>query len=118
MMSYLEGQDLWEVVGGSDITPPPTEKAEELKKWKIRAGKAMYVLKISVETEFLQYIKDAKTPKEAWDTLASLFSKTNDARLQMLENELMMTTQQGMSISQYFKKIKDLCHEISLLDSE
>ena len=118
MMSYLEGQDLWETVGGSDTTPPSQENAEALRKWKIKAGKAMYALKISVDPELLGHIKDARTPKDAWDTLASLFSKTNDARLQMLENELMTTTQEGMTISQYFKKIKDLCQEISLLDPE
>ena len=66
----------------------------------------------------LGYFKDAKTPKEAWDTLASLFSRKNDARLQILENELMNTTQEGMSINQYFKKMKDLCNEISILDPE
>ena len=108
--SYLEGQDLWEVVNGSDTTPP--ENAEALRKWKIKAGKAMYVLKSTIEDELLGRIKDEDTPKAAWDTFASLFSKTNDARLQFLENELMSTTQGSKSITEYFTKIKDLCCEI------
>ena len=44
MLSYLEGQDLWDIVGGSDTTRPTNEEA--LKKWRIKAGKAMYALKI------------------------------------------------------------------------
>ncbi|KAH7687137.1 Peptidyl-tRNA hydrolase II domain-containing protein [Dioscorea alata] len=105
---YLQGQDLWEVVGGSETTPPDVaieeamssdaagdtkskekkalaaekSKDEALRKWHIKAGKAMFVLRIAVEDELLEYIKDAATPKIAWDTLAALFSKKNDAHLQ------------------------------------
>ncbi|XP_050216406.1 uncharacterized protein LOC126667468 [Mercurialis annua] len=68
MQFYLLGQDLWEIVGGSETIPPTNEN--DLKKWKVRAGKAMYALSISVEDDLLQHVKDAKTPKEAWDTLA------------------------------------------------
>lgn len=50
--------------------------------------------------------------------MAKLFAKTNDARLQFLENELATVTQGAMSISQYFMKVKTLCNEISQLDSE
>jgi hypothetical protein len=61
--SSLQGQDLWEVVGGSETTLPKvaTEEIETtsdpktkekkalaaeneaLQKWRIKAGKAMYV---------------------------------------------------------------------------
>lgn len=116
--SYLEGQDLWEVVGGSQTTPPLKENADELRKWRIKAGKAMYVLKTTIEDELLEHIEDVETPKMAWDTFASLFSKSNEARLQFLENELMTTTQASMTISQYFMKIKNICREIAQLDPE
>ena len=85
---YLIGQDLWDIVNGSDTTPPreirststtsdtptstpttlarpevaaqrPTVDSDALKKWKVKAGKAMYALTVSVEDEFLQKIKDA-----------------------------------------------------------
>ena len=79
MKFYLLGQDLWAIVDGDDATQPT--EAEQLKKWKVKAGKAMYVLTMAVEDDLLQRIKDAKTPKEAWDTLTALFAKTNDAKL-------------------------------------
>ncbi|XP_057251820.1 uncharacterized protein LOC130591886 [Beta vulgaris subsp. vulgaris] len=104
------------IVGGSEVTIPTDP--EELKKWKIRAERAMYVLAATVEDELLYRIKDAKTPKEAWDTLAALFSKKNDAQLQLLENELLSIQQNNMTVNQYFTKVKTLCEHITKLDPE
>ncbi|KAG5589580.1 hypothetical protein H5410_040094 [Solanum commersonii] len=89
MQYYFLGQKLWDIIGGSDITPPTD--AEAAKMWKVKARKAMYALTVTNEDEFLQRIKNAKTPKEAWDTLATIFTKKNDARLQRLENDLFLT---------------------------
>jgi hypothetical protein len=115
--SYLQGQDLWEVVAGSEVTQPAVEDASgTLRKWKIKAGKAMFALKTTIEEEMLEHIRDAKTPKEAWDTFVTLFSKKNDTRLQLLENELLSMAQCDMTIAQYFHKVKAICREISQLD--
>lgn len=78
----------------------------------------MYALTVAVEDEFLQRIKDAQSPKEAWDILTGIFSKKNDAKLQRLENEVLSISQQNMTVSQYFAKVKSLCDEISKLDPE
>ena len=110
----MQGQDLWEIVSGSEVRPPRDVAA--LKKWKVKAGKALFVLKITVEDELLEHIRHAETPKVAWDTFAALFSKKNDARLQLLENELLSVAQREMTISQFFYKVKSLCREISELD--
>jgi len=87
-----------------------------LRKWKIRAGKVMFVLKTTVEEDVLEHIWDAKTPKEAWDTFAKLFSKKNDTKLQLLENEFLSVAQRDMTIAQYFHKVKSFCPEIFELD--
>ena len=78
----------------------------------------MYALSIAVEDDLLHRIKDAKMPKEAWDTLSSIFARTNDAKLQQLENELMSVSQRELSVSEYFTKVKSLCQEISKLDPQ
>lgn len=114
MESEFQGEDLWEIVGGSDVVPP--EDPASLKKWKVRAGKAMFAIKITIEEELLEHIRQARTPKEAWDIFAVLFSKKNEARLQLLKNELLSVTQSDTTISQYFTKVKSLCSEISILD--
>ncbi|KAE8722922.1 putative LRR receptor-like serine/threonine-protein kinase [Hibiscus syriacus] len=55
MESYLQGQDLWEVVGGGEVIQPATEDANGiLQKWKIKAGKAMNDTKLQLlENELL-----------------------------------------------------------------
>ncbi|KAK4433008.1 hypothetical protein Salat_1063000 [Sesamum alatum] len=62
IMSYMQGQDLWEVVNGNETT---------------------------IEEDVLEHIRESKTPKEAWDTFAKLFSKKNDTKLQLIESELL-----------------------------
>uniref|UniRef100_A0A2N9F8R9 CCHC-type domain-containing protein n=1 Tax=Fagus sylvatica TaxID=28930 RepID=A0A2N9F8R9_FAGSY len=114
MESYLQGQDLWEIVAGSETTPPDNDQA--LRKWKVKVGKAMFAIKTSIEEEMLEHIRRADTPKATWNTFATLFSKKNNVRLQLLENELMSIAQRNMTITQYFTKVKSLCREISELD--
>ncbi|KAA8536349.1 hypothetical protein F0562_028827 [Nyssa sinensis] len=117
MSSYMQGQDLWEVVNGSEVTKPEAEDANSiLPKWKIKAGKALFALKTTIEEDVLEHIRDVVTPNEAWDVLATLFSKKNDTRLQLLESELLSVTQRDMTIAQYFHKVKSICREISELD--
>ena len=118
IMSYLQGQDLWEVVNGNEAAQPTVEDTfGTLRKWKIKAGKAMFVLKTTIEEDLLEHIQDAKTPKEAWDVFVKLFSKKNDTKLQLLENELFSVAQRDMTIAEYFHKVRSLCRAISELDS-
>ena len=78
----------------------------------------MHMLAATVEDELFHRIKDAKTSKEAWDILSRLFSKKNDAQLQMLVNERMSIQQNKLTVNQYFTKVKTLCEQITKLDPE
>ncbi|KAG6745291.1 hypothetical protein POTOM_051942 [Populus tomentosa] len=119
MMSYMQDQDLWEVVSGCEITQPEVEDASgTLRKWKIEAGKAMFALKTTIEEDVLEHIRDAKIPHEAWNTFAKLFSKKNDTKLQLLESELLSVAQRELPVAQFFHKVKTLYREISELDTE
>ncbi|KAG4125412.1 hypothetical protein ERO13_D10G094150v2 [Gossypium hirsutum] len=88
-MLYLQGQDLWEVVNGNESTQPEENENGVLRKWKIKAGKAMFALKTTEEEDVLEHIRNAKALKEAWDTFFDLFSKKNETRLQLLQSELL-----------------------------
>ncbi|KAE8706915.1 hypothetical protein F3Y22_tig00110387pilonHSYRG00212 [Hibiscus syriacus] len=55
MESYLQGQDLWEVVDGGEFTQLAVEDANGiLRKWKIKAGKEMFALKTTIEEEIVR----------------------------------------------------------------
>ncbi|VFR03232.1 unnamed protein product [Cuscuta campestris] len=118
MMSYMQGQDLWEIVNGNEVVQPIEDANGSLRKWKIKAGKALFALKTTVEEEILEHIRDAGTPNEAWVSLARLFSKNNNSKLQLLESELLSVSQREMTVAQFFHKVKTLCREISELDPE
>ncbi|KAL0352356.1 UNVERIFIED_CONTAM: hypothetical protein Scaly_1624300 [Sesamum calycinum] len=107
IMSYMQGYDLWEVVNENEVNPPEAEDANGmLRKWKIKAGKAMFVLKTTIEEDVLEHIHETNTPKEAWDTFAKLFSKKNDTKLQLIESELLSVAQRDLIVAQYFHKVK------------
>lgn len=69
-----------------------------LCRWKIKIGKEMFALKTTIENDMLEHIQDTTMLKEAWDTIACLFSKKNDVKLQLLKNKLLSMTQQDMMI--------------------
>ena len=77
MMSYLQGQDLWEIIGRSETMSSVEDSNDALRKWRIKAGKAMFALKTTIEEEMLEHIRDDKISKEAWDMFVMLFSKKN-----------------------------------------
>ena len=87
-----------------------------MRKWRIKAGKAMFVLKTTIEEDLLEHIRDAETPKEAWETLGKLFSKKNEAHLQLLEKELSGISQANMTISQFFTKVNLYVERYQSLD--
>lgn len=42
MESYLQGQDIWEIICGNDVKPPTEDAA--LKNWNIKAMKAVFAI--------------------------------------------------------------------------
>jgi len=110
----LQGHDLWEAVGDGEREAPQVV-GDAPWKWKIKIGKALFILKTTVEENLLDHIRDIDNLRGAWDIFAAIFSRTKDAQFQHLENQL-MNIKQDMTISQYFMKITSLCHEIAQLD--
>lgn len=119
MEAYLQGQDLQELVAGSDSEIPVDnpENVEPRRNWKIKYGKALFALRTSISKELIDHVRNVGSPKQIWETLERLFSKKNTTRLQFLENELAMTVQGDMSIPEYFLQVKSICAEISELDA-
>lgn len=120
MEAYLQGQDFWDLISGDEsVIPQDTQQnAESRRKWKIKCGKALFALRTSISKEYIEHVRDIKSPKQVWETLERLFTQKNTMQLQFLEHELVGMTQGNLSISEYFMKIKTLCGEISELDAD
>lgn len=56
MNSNLAVQDLWNVMCGDHTMPP--EDAAKKSKWKIKFGKALFVIKQFVDAHILKCIED------------------------------------------------------------
>ncbi|KAA8538840.1 hypothetical protein F0562_025532 [Nyssa sinensis] len=71
MEAYLQGQDLWDLISCDDaVIPEDTPQNAELRrKWKIKCGKALFALRTSISQEYIEHIRDAKSPKQVWETL-------------------------------------------------
>ena len=90
---------MWDVVGGNETTPPLVTNPMALHKWKVKARKTMFMIKTMVKEEMLEHMRKGMTPKKAWGTFMTLFTKTNDIQLQLLENELMLVVQGDMMVN-------------------
>ena len=72
----------------------------------------MYCLATCVHDHMLGYIRETKTPKEAWENLRKIFTANTTARSLQLRKELNNIQQRDMSITSYTLKIKELCDSL------
>ncbi|KAF2303748.1 hypothetical protein GH714_023128 [Hevea brasiliensis] len=103
------------LVGGSDATPPIDDN--EARKCRIKVGKALYMFSITAEDELLHHTEGSMRHPSR---LTTLFTQTNEAKLQQFENgfRLVLVSQANITISQYFTKVKSIGTNISKLDPE
>lgn len=103
MEAYLQGQDFWDLISGDEsVIPQDTQQnAKSRRKWKIKCGKALYALRTSISKEYIEHVRDIKSPKQVWETLERLVTQKNAIQLQFLENELAGMTQGNLSISEF-----------------
>lgn len=75
METYLQGQDLLELLSGADAAIPDDtpDNAEPQRKWKIKFGKTLLAQGTSISKEFTNHVCDISLPKEAWMTLEGYF---------------------------------------------
>ncbi|CAE5962242.1 unnamed protein product [Arabidopsis arenosa] len=120
MESYLVSEDLWDIVGGSSTSPPTGDAAtaEATKEWTRKNAKAEFALKRSISSGVFEHVSRCTSASSMWQALDRLFNKKNEARLQLLENELANAKQGESSISEFFIKVKNLCSEINSLNPE
>jgi len=58
-------------------------------------------------------IQDAKSPKQAWDTLVKMYSTNTQARKMQLKQELHNLQKEKMNINDYFTKVKNLADALA-----
>jgi hypothetical protein len=67
--------------------------------------------------DLLLDVMSAKTAKEAWDTLHSMFSSAVRARVVQVRIDLATMKKWDMSAADYFRKIKSLAYGLAAADT-
>jgi hypothetical protein len=80
MHQYLLGH------GGNDTAPDPADAG--YAAWEKSASRVMYCFASCVGEQLLCYIRDAGTPKVAWENLKKIFAASTTARKLQLRQEL------------------------------
>ena len=115
MRQYLLGHGYWSYVdGANDVTLEPTHR--DFPTWEQSASRVLYCFVSCVSEQLLSYIRDARTPKDAWGNLKKIFVASTTARKLQLRQELSNVRQRDMSVADYTSKIKDICDSLASID--
>ena len=76
--------------------------------WEQATHHVLYCLASCVHDHMLDYIREAKTPKDAWENLEKIFVANTTTRKLLLRQELNNLQQRDTSITSYTLKIKEL----------
>ena len=78
MHPYLIGQGYWSYIQGARENQPDSTHAN-YPAWEQAASRVMYCLASCVHDHMLGYIRDSKTPNEAWEKLKKIFTTNTTA---------------------------------------
>jgi len=117
-MNLLMGNSYWEFIIGDEKEPPlpenPTQQQIQANKtWHEKARKVLYWLSMSVFNSMIVHIQDAKSPKQAWDTLVKMYSTNTQAHKMQLKQKLHNLHKNKMKISDYSTKVKNLANALA-----
>jgi hypothetical protein len=85
IMNFLMGKGYWEFIIGDDTKPPlpknPTQQQIQANKTRHEnSRKVLYWFSMSVSDSMIVHIQDAKSLKQAWDTLVKMYNTDTQAR--------------------------------------
>ena len=78
MHQYLLGHGYWSYVEGANEAAPDSAHKDFLV-WEQGPTRVLYYLASCVHDQMLDYIRDAKTSKEAWENLKKIFATSTTA---------------------------------------
>jgi hypothetical protein len=93
IMNFMMGKGYWEFIIGDEKEPPPLknptqQQIQANKTWHGKTRKVLYWLSMNVSDSMIVHIQDAKSPKQAWDTLMKIYNTNTQAHKMQLKQEL------------------------------
>ena len=115
MHQYLLGPNYQSYVEGANVAALESTHKEFLVLEQ-GVSRVLYYLASCVHDQMLDYIKDAKTPKEAWGNLRKIFAASTTARKLQLRQELNNIPQRDILVTNYTTKVKEICDALGSIN--
>jgi hypothetical protein len=115
MEDLLRSKGLYQITLGKEKAPIDADKKA---KWDNRNDEPHGVIRISISLDLRYHLQDIDDPKEAWNTIESMFGKLNIIRAQQLKNQILTLSPNDFScLGDYlsrFKTLRILCEECKI----
>ncbi|KAH7288525.1 hypothetical protein KP509_31G029700 [Ceratopteris richardii] len=105
MTNFLMGKGQWKYIKGENANAlqlsdrnQTTEQRKEYEEWNQGAQKVMYWLSVSIQDSMIGHIQDAKTWKESWNSLVTLYETNTKAWKLQLKAKLHTLEKKGMLV--------------------
>ena len=86
----------------------PDETSEDLEDWWTINSLLVSWIQNTIEPSLRSTISHVEVAKDLWNDIKERFSITNGPRIQQLKSELVDCKQKGMTIADYYGKLKQL----------
>ena len=110
----LIAKDLWEIVEGSEVLPEEATHKQQ-QEFRKRVNKSLSLICLSVSDNLQIYVRNAKSGKEAWDSLQNHFEEKTLSRKVGLHQKLYSARMEGTMID-HVNNIRTIADQLESLD--
>jgi len=116
---FSKGKKIWGYVSGTYVVPKNTKEGDValIDAWEANNAKIITWINNSVEHSIGTQLAKYETIKEVWDHLQKLFTQSNFAKQNQLENDIRALHQKNMSIQEFYSAMTDLWDQLALTES-
>ena len=113
----LIGKGLWEIVEGTEELSE-NSRPQEQNHFKKRENQALAMICLAVSVPLQIYVRNAKTGKEAWDSLSSRFEEKTLSRKILLRRKLYHTSMNNRNMVDHINDIRTIADQLEGLGDE
>lgn len=109
----------WSIVDGEEQRPDGDGDGDKQKAYDDRNREALAIIALSVSDNVIPHVQCAKTSKEAWDALKSLYETPNKVKIPYLRRQLYnLKMVEGDSVIDHLTKFKSIRAQLIDLGEE
>ena len=116
MKMLLIGMDCWEIVEGSE-TLPTDATLKQQQEYRKRVNRSLSKICLGVSSNLQIYVRNAKTGKEAWESLMNHFEeKTLSRKIQFRRKLYSTRLESGKTMTDHVNTIRTIADQLESLD--